>query len=386
MHVDHRADVFGLGILLYEMTVGRHPFDASGPSVIERILNAGYKRPRQVVPNFPSSLDSLICQCMAPHPEGRPASMNAVIGELAAYMSRRGIVPTMPSVASYVTSLVPDTEGERPLKPLLGRPRMAEPSGTQELYRGSPGGVLEAAARKAPVFDPDEATEPVNMRVAEMAAAVRAGPEPQVVVPEEEATTGYHRRIPTEDLEPPSMPAIKPGRRRRSRAFMLVGSALLVTAVGVAAFVTARAFSKSRMPDEHLPGPTAEPPDTGEPETAFVRVESTPAGARIEVNGEAVSRVTPSHVLVDGSQANIRLTLEGFAPFEGTVSADARVAHFTLVPVLSDGAMPHDGAADAATDAAIDSGVLDDSGAEPAKTKRRRRRWRRPRRRWRRMR
>ena len=52
--VDHRADVFALGVLMYEMTVGQHPFDLSDePSAIDRILEAKYPPPAMSSRAFP---------------------------------------------------------------------------------------------------------------------------------------------------------------------------------------------------------------------------------------------------------------------------------------------------------------------------------------------
>lgn len=120
--VDHRADVFALGILLYEMAVGKHPFDVSQePNLIDRILHARYLRPRELRPDIPDDLDDLIARCLDPQPEGRPADMGDLIRSLAGHLGRRGIVPTSTGLAQVTRSLVPDDEGPRPL------PRLTSP-------------------------------------------------------------------------------------------------------------------------------------------------------------------------------------------------------------------------------------------------------------------
>jgi serine/threonine protein kinase len=115
--VDRRADVFALGILLYEMLIGKHPFDASDePRLLDRILEARYKRPREVRPDLPEAMDRLISQCLAPQPEGRPESMATLIDGLTEHMSARGLVPTQSDLAALARELVPDEEGPAPLR------------------------------------------------------------------------------------------------------------------------------------------------------------------------------------------------------------------------------------------------------------------------------
>ena len=78
--VDRRADVFALGILLYEMCVGVHPYDVSDePNLLSRILEARYRRPSEVRPDVPADLDAIIAKCLAPAPDGRPDDVAAVI-------------------------------------------------------------------------------------------------------------------------------------------------------------------------------------------------------------------------------------------------------------------------------------------------------------------
>jgi serine/threonine-protein kinase len=126
--VDHRADVFALGVLMYETCVGKHPFDASDePNFLDRILNAAYKRPSEVVPGFPPALDRLIARCLAPHPNGRPESVDEVIGEIIAYMRMQRLVPTLGHIAAAARQLVPDQEGAEPIRSAY-RPRAEPPS------------------------------------------------------------------------------------------------------------------------------------------------------------------------------------------------------------------------------------------------------------------
>jgi Tol biopolymer transport system component len=70
--VDHRTDVFSLGIMLYEMVTGRRPFAGDSPlSVLSSILKDTPAPVGQVRPDLPADLDRILRRCLAKDPARR---------------------------------------------------------------------------------------------------------------------------------------------------------------------------------------------------------------------------------------------------------------------------------------------------------------------------
>ncbi|MDB4952656.1 MAG: Serine/threonine protein kinase [Myxococcales bacterium] len=77
--VDGRADVYSLGVLLFQMATGQHPFPSSSDNeYLLRHADDIPPRPSKLAPNLPRALESLILRCLAKSPSERFASAAAV--------------------------------------------------------------------------------------------------------------------------------------------------------------------------------------------------------------------------------------------------------------------------------------------------------------------
>ena len=85
--VDHRADIYSFGLILYELTTGRRPFAAA--DVVETVAKQVTEvppRPRELdgSRDVPPALDDLIMQCVAKRAAERPQCMELVEARLRA--------------------------------------------------------------------------------------------------------------------------------------------------------------------------------------------------------------------------------------------------------------------------------------------------------------
>jgi eukaryotic-like serine/threonine-protein kinase len=90
--LDHRTDVFALGIVLYELTTGARCFH--GKSDFERMLavvRSDYLAPSQIVPDYPPELARVVRTALATAPGDRYASCAELIDALAAVLAARGL-------------------------------------------------------------------------------------------------------------------------------------------------------------------------------------------------------------------------------------------------------------------------------------------------------
>ncbi len=102
--VDHRSDLFSLGILLYEMLSGVSPFEGgSKVETLSRICSARETPLRDLDPGLPAGLAGLVGRLLEKQPERRPGDAREVVAEL----------DRLPA-----TSSVSDTT----LRPAMGQP------------------------------------------------------------------------------------------------------------------------------------------------------------------------------------------------------------------------------------------------------------------------
>ena len=84
--VDHRADIYAVGAILYCALTGRRPFDRGDPTAtLTAVLMEDPPRPRSIEPSIPEPLEMLIQRAMAKMPADRYQTMTELDADLAPY-------------------------------------------------------------------------------------------------------------------------------------------------------------------------------------------------------------------------------------------------------------------------------------------------------------
>jgi len=81
--IDHRSDLFSLGVVVYEMVMGELPFQGQSPLDTMHAIAFEEVRPVTIVRrDLPADLQRILSRCMRKRPEDRYQSANDLLGDL----------------------------------------------------------------------------------------------------------------------------------------------------------------------------------------------------------------------------------------------------------------------------------------------------------------
>ena len=91
-YIDGRSDIYSAGVVLYEMTTGRLPFEGDTPvSVAIQHINSIPISPRELNPEIPEALEAITMKAMAPDPDQRYASADEMLEDLEEFRKNPNI-------------------------------------------------------------------------------------------------------------------------------------------------------------------------------------------------------------------------------------------------------------------------------------------------------
>jgi serine/threonine protein kinase len=253
--VDHRADIYGLGLILYEIVTGRRAIYGDGDLHLLEMAKAPQHRPvTDFRPEAPVALANIISRLLATDPADRPKDGHAVVAELE---------PLRSSVTDTQREKIRSTVGD--LMGLSSRP-VRKPSVPKA-------NSLDAAfAQVAGVKPPRPKTQPIR------GPARAASPLGELGSPASADFISNTFRPGVGEAQASDLNSELIALPDKTRSFKLLAFAASV-------FVAAILFALKFGPQET---------DSAVALVGYIRVTSKPTGSAITIDGKPWPEVTPS--------------------------------------------------------------------------------------------
>lgn len=249
--VDGRSDLYGLGVVAYEVITGRVPFSGSTPQLIVAHAQLPPPPPSSVLAHLPGELDEVLARALAKQPERRYPTGLALVDALRAVAERYGT----PLATREQLAGLADAAGASPLPDL-------------------PQAIPAPPPRPRPAAPPAVTIEPAPAGVASVTARTAAAPRPlEASVPSPAATAP---RQPASAWRPATT-ADRPRPRGDGSALpvLLIGALLVLVTAGFI-FVVARGLATLPPPAPTTPGLVAPSPTEGAAASATPAPTATP--------------------------------------------------------------------------------------------------------------
>jgi eukaryotic-like serine/threonine-protein kinase len=100
---DHRADIFAIGVILYELLTGERAFKAESDfALLEKVRKVDIVSPRQFRPEIPKDLERILLKAMQKEPADRYSWASALAADLDRFMSDQGFASSKEELGAYL--------------------------------------------------------------------------------------------------------------------------------------------------------------------------------------------------------------------------------------------------------------------------------------------
>jgi len=299
--VDHRTDIYALGVILYEMAAGKVPFDADNMmGILTQHMYKAAPPIRALMPpiDVPPGLDAIVLKTLSKRAEQRYQTMDELVADLERV--EKGLLPNavQEMMARSGGFQVPAGYGSGMPAPVPGTPAKTSSKGPALVILGVSATALVALAVVVAVKVGGRPAHALSSSTPGVAASTTASP-PAAAAP-----------------APVPSPAPSPAETAASTAAPAPGSAAS-TAPAPGAAAAAHEVLVSVFPaDAEIKRDGA---DLGKQPVALHLGEGESATLSITRKG-----YKPKTVTIDGSEAKIAISLEGaFGPAPASIPAAA---------------------------------------------------------------
>ena len=350
--LDHRADVFSLGVCLFQLTTGHHPFgppNASEVATLKNILNGVISRPTELVPGYPPDLEAIVLSALEMDVNKRCPSAAELRRRLEAFVAQNGLRSDSRELVGWLRDLFPD----------FGK---LTQTGSMAAFTGSnwSGPVPVAMPVKGPGSPPapppepkQPQAEPLPRKIARhwkpvLAASVSlviaaalgssvwsGAPPPNVasVASQDDAAAAYLDAAEKLAAEKRFVPALE--IVAKARALKIVRPDLNIRLARVNDVLTngVQVQGADRAPPhiEALPVPETaraalDPPATNHPRKAsdgFISISTTPPGL-VYLNGEVIGRSPITRRRIPFGRHVVEIRAQGYRSSETEVKVGPR--------------------------------------------------------------
>ncbi len=103
--VDHRSDIFSVGILLYEMVTGRFMYEGDAMEMLSQAREARFTRAERVVRDIPECLVVVLDMALAKHPDDRYDSCGDMLSDLEDCIYHLNLRPNGQKISHFMKGL-----------------------------------------------------------------------------------------------------------------------------------------------------------------------------------------------------------------------------------------------------------------------------------------
>ncbi len=122
LSVDGRADIYSLGIVLYEMLTGRVPFDDENPlTVAYRQVRDDPVPPSVIAPGMPPAMEAIVMKALAKNPANRYQTAQEFKADLLRFLEGMPVsaTPVMPAAAAPAATAPAAATAAAPVAPAV---------------------------------------------------------------------------------------------------------------------------------------------------------------------------------------------------------------------------------------------------------------------------